>query len=169
MCTHRPCIGSVKHFLTNLTRLVSRMQTTKNFSNIAMFDFESICVEVEDFEDTEPTTRIGKQDPVSVSTLSNLIQGAIFLCNPNHRDLVSSFIDALQNLATQRTAQMKMKILQNEATLKSRLVRIRVFYDHQVNVTVTALVLKQKTIIPKTAEDNFYKCRRINIAETFGR
>ena len=31
-----------------------------------------------------------------------------------------------------------------------------------INVAVTGLVLKQKTILPKTAQHSFYKCRKIN-------
>ena len=46
--------------------------------------------------------------PISVSISSNLIQEPIFLCNPNPCDSVSSFIDALENVATQSKAQMKL-------------------------------------------------------------
>ena len=76
----------------------------KLFSNLAIFDFESICVEDESFKDTETTTWIGKHIPISVSIPSNLIQEPIFLCDPTPRDLVLSSIDALENLATQNTA-----------------------------------------------------------------
>ena len=67
----------------------------KLFNNLASFDFESISVENEDFEDTETAPKIGKHIPVSVSLLSNLMQKLIFLCDLNPRDLVSSFINPL--------------------------------------------------------------------------
>ena len=60
--------------------------------------------------------------PVSIS--SNLIQEALFLCNPNPRDLVSSFIGASENLATQSKAQTKKNFLQFGTLIKSRLARI---------------------------------------------
>ena len=52
------------------------------------------------------------------------MQETIFLCDPNSRDLVSSFIDALENLATQSKAQTKMNFLQIETGTKTRLARI---------------------------------------------
>ena len=47
-----------------------------------------------------------------------------FLCNLNPRDLVSSSIDALESLATQSKAQMKMNFFQMETATKSRLARM---------------------------------------------
>ena len=54
---------------------------------------------------------------------SNLITKPLFLCNSNPRDLVESFIDAVEGLATQSKAQMKLKFLEVETTIKSRLTR----------------------------------------------
>ena len=45
------------------------------------------------------------------------------LCSSNPRDLVESFIDAVEGLATQDKAQMKLKILEVETTIKSKLTR----------------------------------------------
>ena len=53
----------------------------KLFKNLAMFDFESICVQEESFKDTKRTTWIGKHVPISVTISSNLVQEPIFLCN----------------------------------------------------------------------------------------
>ena len=53
-----------------------------------------------------------------------MIHEIIFLCNPNPHDLVSSFIDALENLDTQSKAQLKMNFLQIENAIKSELARI---------------------------------------------
>ena len=47
----------------------------------------------------------------------------IFLCNSTPRDLVESFIDAVEGLATQSKAQMKLKFLEIETAIKSRLTR----------------------------------------------
>ena len=45
----------------------------------------------------------------------------IFLCISNPRDLVESFIDAVEGLATQSKAQMKLKLLEIETAIKSKL------------------------------------------------
>ena len=63
----------------------------KLFTNLAVFDFESICITEEKFKNTETTTWIGKHVPISVSISSNLIAKPIFICNSNPRDLVESF------------------------------------------------------------------------------
>ena len=54
----------------------------KLFKNVAIFDFESICVQEDDFKDTETTRWIGKHVPISVSISSNLLQEPIFICTP---------------------------------------------------------------------------------------
>ena len=95
----------------------------KLFSNLAVFDFESICIPEEKFINTETRTWIGKHVPISVSISSNLIAMSKFLCNSNPRDLVESFIDAVDGLATQSRAQMKMKFLEIETAIKSNLTR----------------------------------------------
>ena len=53
----------------------------KLFKNLAVFDFESICVKEETYKETETTKWIGKQVHISVSISSNLEPGPIFLCN----------------------------------------------------------------------------------------
>ena len=47
----------------------------------------------------------------------------MFLCNSNSRDLVESFIDAVEGLATKSKAQMKLKFLEVETAIKSKLNR----------------------------------------------
>ena len=95
----------------------------KLFINLAVFDFESICIPEEKFKNTETTTGIGKHVPISVSIYSNLIAEPLFLCNSNPRDLVESFIDAVEGLATKSKAQMKLKFLEKETAIKSKLTR----------------------------------------------
>ena len=95
----------------------------KLFTNLAVFDSESICIPEEKFKNTETTTWIGKHVPITVSISSNLIAKPIFLCNSNPRDLVESFIDAVEGLATQSKAQMKLNFLEIETAIKSKLTR----------------------------------------------
>ena len=96
----------------------------KLVNNLAVFDFQSICIPEEKFKNTETTTWIVKHVPIiSVSISSNLIAKPIVLCNSNPRDLVESFIDAVEGLATQSKAQMKMKFLEIETAIKSKLTR----------------------------------------------
>ena len=96
----------------------------KLFKNVAIFDFESICVREGDFKDTETTRWIGKHVPISVSISSNLLQEPIFICNSNPRDLVSSFVNALENLAAQSKVQMRMSFLEIETAIESRLSHV---------------------------------------------
>ena len=95
----------------------------KLFINLAVFDFESICIPEEKFKNTKTTTWIGKHNPISVSISSNLIDIPIFLCISNARDLVEFFIDAVEGLTTQSKAQMKLKFLEVETAIKSKLTR----------------------------------------------
>ena len=67
---------------------------------MAICGFESICVQMDELHDTNTTTRICKNIPISVPVSSNLIEEPIFLYNSNARDLVESFVDALDGLAT---------------------------------------------------------------------
>ena len=63
----------------------------KLFKNLAIFDFESICVkEANSYKQTETTTWIGKHVPISVSISSNLILEPILVCNANPHHLISS-------------------------------------------------------------------------------
>ena len=53
----------------------------KMFKNLAVFDFESICVKEETYKETETTKCVGKHVPISVSISSNLIPGPIFFAS----------------------------------------------------------------------------------------
>ena len=93
----------------------------KLFKNLAIFDFESFCVQEESFRDTNRTCWIGKHVPISVSISSNLVEEPIFLCNSNPHHLVASFIGALQTIASQGKAKMKNLFLDIETTIKIKL------------------------------------------------
>ena len=76
----------------------------KLFNNLFVFDFENMCKPEEKFKNTETTTWIGKHVPISAMISSNLKAMPKFLCNSNPRDLVESFISAVEGLATQSKA-----------------------------------------------------------------
>ena len=96
----------------------------KLFKNLAIFDFESICVKEESYKQTETTTWIGRHVPISVSISSNLIPEPIFLCNANPHHLILSFITALEGLATQSKAQMKLSFIEVETAVKIKVCAI---------------------------------------------
>ena len=93
----------------------------KLFKNLAIFDFESICVQEDSFKDTKTLTWIGKRVPISLSMSSKLVEEPIFLYNSDPHHLVSSFIGTLEGLASQSKAQMKLLFLDIETTIKIKL------------------------------------------------
>ena len=103
---------------------ISYKNEQKLFKNLALFDFESICVKENSYKQTETTTWIGKHVPISVSISSNLIPEPFFLCNADPRHLISSFISALEGLATQSKAQMKLNFIEVETAIKIKLCAI---------------------------------------------
>ena len=95
----------------------------KLFNNLAVFDFESICIPEEKIKNTETTTWIGQHVPISVSISSKLIAEPLFLFNSDPRDLVESFIDEVEGLAIKSKAQTKLKFQEVETAIKSKLTR----------------------------------------------
>ena len=93
----------------------------KLFKDLAIFDFESICVQEETFRDTITTTWIGKLVPISVSISSNLVEEPIFFCNSDPHHLVASSNGVPENLACQSKAKMKNSFLDIETTIKRKL------------------------------------------------
>ena len=93
----------------------------KLLKNLAIFDFESICVQEETFKDTITTTWIGKHVPISVSISSKLAEEPIFLCNSHPHHLVAIFNGVLEILASQSKAKMKNLFLHTETTIKIKL------------------------------------------------
>ena len=90
----------------------------KLFKKLAIFDFESICVKEDSYKQTETTTWIGTHVTISVSVSSKLIPEPISLCNANPHHLISSFITALEGLAAQSKAQMKLNFTEVETEIK---------------------------------------------------
>ena len=65
--------------------------------NLATFEFESICVQKENFRDTDTTKWIGKHNSILVSISSDLVEEQIFLCNSDPPHFVSSINGAREN------------------------------------------------------------------------
>ena len=110
MCTQKTRISFVKQCFTNYTQFASFRRTAKNSQTT--WPFESICAEFYSFTDIKTTTTIEKYVPILIPISSNLIQEPIFFCDPNLFDLLSRFIDALENLAFQSKTQLKLNFLQ---------------------------------------------------------
>ena len=100
-------------------------------NNLAVFDFKSICFKEEKYKETETTKRIGKHVLTLVSAPSNLIPEPNFLCNSDPRHLVSSFISALEGLATQSKAQTKLRFIEVETAIKIKLSIILEQLNHR--------------------------------------
>ena len=93
----------------------------KLFKNLAVFNFESICINEETYKETETTKWFGKHVHISVSVSSNIISEPICLCNSDPQHLVPSFISTLEGLATQSKAQKKLKFSEVETATKIKL------------------------------------------------
>ena len=93
----------------------------KLFENLAIFDFESICVQEVTFRDAKTTTWIGKHVPISVSISTNLVEEPIFLCNSDPHHPIATFIGALESSASQSKAKMENMFLDIETTIKIKL------------------------------------------------
>ena len=91
------------------------------FTKLAIFDFQSNCVQDITLRDTNTTIWIWKHVPISVSISSNLVKEPIFPCNSDSHHLVASFNGALKNLASQSRAKMKKLFLDVKTTIKVKL------------------------------------------------
>ena len=76
------------------------------------------------YKGSEPTNWIGKHVLISVSISPNLILEPIFLYNSDPQHLVSSFVSALEGLAMQSKAQMKLSFIEVETAIKIKLSSI---------------------------------------------
>ena len=107
----------------------------KLLKQLAIFDFESNCVQEETFRGTNTTTWIGKHVPITVSNSSKLVEEPIFPCNSDPHHLVASFIGTFKNLASQSTAKMKNLFRDIETTIKIKLASILEKLTHRQNST----------------------------------
>ena len=84
----------------------------------ANHDFDSICLQEDKTHDTETATLIVDHVQLSLSFSSDLIEKPISLCNINPGALVESLVDALEKLAIQSKAQVKLKFREIENSVK---------------------------------------------------
>ena len=96
----------------------------KLFSNVEVFDFESICVPTEELKATETTTWVGKHVPISVSISSNLQDDTIFMCEKDPELLIIAFVSSLELLAERSKLQMRTKFQESENTVNDRVKKI---------------------------------------------
>ena len=89
-----------------------------------------------------------------------------FLRTSNPRNLVESFIDAVEGLATQCKAQMKLKFLAVETAIKYKLTRKweslnerRCRNQHVLSLRINVWKMIAKI---KMLQHDFCKCRKIN-------
>ena len=99
---------------------ISYNEDQKLFRNLAIFDFESICVPSDQLKDTNTTTWIGKHEPISVSISSNLIDEPVFLCDKDPKALIISFVEAIEDLANKSKTEMWTKFSSIEAVIRAR-------------------------------------------------
>ena len=94
------------------------------FNNLAIFDFESICVPSDELKATQTTTWIGKHVPISVSISSNLIDEPIFLYNKDPQKLIIDFVIKLELLAEKSKLEMRTKFQDVERVVNERMSKI---------------------------------------------
>ena len=99
-------------------------EDNKLFNNLAIFDFESICVPTEELKETQTTTWIGKHVPISVSVSSKLINEPIFLYNKDPQNLIIDFVTNLELLAEQSRLEMRKKFHNFEVAVNERMKKI---------------------------------------------
>ena len=145
---------------------ISYRSEQKLFKSLAMFDFESIGVKEDSYKQTETTTWIRKHVPISVSISSNVIPEPIFLCNANPHHLISSFITALEGLATQSKTQMKLNFIGIETAIKIKLCAILEQLNQRRNQAERMSNFVDDCVVEEEEENysspQFCRCKRIN-------
>ena len=96
----------------------------KLFSNVAIFDFESICVPTAELKATETTTWMGKHVPISVSISSNLQDDLFLLREKVPEFLINAFVSSLELLAEKCKLQMRTMFQEIENIVNDRVKKI---------------------------------------------
>ena len=99
---------------------ISYNDDQKLFKNLAIFDFESICVPSEQLKDTSTTTWIGKHEPISISISCNLIDEPVCLCDKDPKAFIISFVEAIEDLANKSKTEMRTKFSSIQAIIRAR-------------------------------------------------
>ena len=109
------------------------------FRNFVVFDFEAICVQSVEANNTLTTSLIGTHVPVSVSLSSNLLDEPVFLCENDPNRLIITFVAQLETLAAKNKADLRPKFLAVEAEIKTRLSdvssRLQIISETQPNIS----------------------------------
>ena len=112
------------------------------FNNLAVFDFEAICVHSVDISNTATTSWIGTHVPVSISISSNLLKEPIFLCEKDPNHLIISFVAQLETLSAKNKADLRPKFLEVKAEIETRLSdissRLEIFSKSQLDNSIKA-------------------------------
>ena len=69
-----------------------------------VFDYEAICVQSVEINNTTRKSWIGTHVPVLVSIFSNLLDELVFLCEKDPNHLIISFVAQLETLAAKNKA-----------------------------------------------------------------
>ena len=118
----------------------------KLFKNLAIFDFESICVPTEELKDTNTTTWIGKHEPISVSISSNLIEEPVFLCDKDPKNLIVSFVETLEEFANKSKTEMQRKFASIQGIINSRVKAIFEKLNERKSLTTPAFDFEDECI-----------------------
>ena len=137
---------------------------------MAIIDFDSVCVKEDPFKQTETTTWVWKHVLISVSISSNLIPDPFFLCSANPLNLISSFLTALEGLAAQSKAQMKLSSIEVETAIKMKLCAV----EEQLNRAERVSNFVDDCIVEEEKDFSTHflqmkKCQLIDLQEQFER
>ena len=99
-------------------------EENKLLNNLAVFNFESICVATEELKETKTTTWIGKHVPISVFISSNLIDEPIFLYNKDPKKLIIDFVSKVELLGEKKKLEMGTKFQDIELAVNERMKKI---------------------------------------------
>ena len=99
-------------------------EDNKLFNNLAIFDFESICVPTEELKETQTTTWIGKHVPILVSISSNLNDEPIILYKKDPQNLIIDFVSKLELLDKKSKLEMRTKFQDIEVAVNERMKKI---------------------------------------------
>ena len=100
-------------------------EENKLLNNLAVFNFESICVATEELKETKTTTWIGKHVPISVFISSNLIDEPIFLYNKDPKKLIIDFVSKVELLGEKKKLEMGTKFQDIELAVNERMKKIK--------------------------------------------
>ena len=89
--------------------------------NFVVNDFEVICVQSVEINNTATSSWIGIQVPVSVINTSNLLVEPVFLCEIDPIRPIISFVAQLETLAAKNKADLRPKFLAVKAEIKTML------------------------------------------------